>query len=610
NFDFARIKLSEPLIEKENSYKAIAEVENVFISDTTLNACGKINLYFSADSGAPDIRYGDVILVKNNFQHLAEPKNPHEFNYKAFLAAQEIYATAYLKPGEWKKLPINDANTLLQFSFWLRDKSREAFHQYISAEREVSVMEALVVGYRDDMSSGIQQAYASTGVIHVLAVSGLHVGILFGLLDFALRFLNKRKRTRNIKSIFIVSVIWLFALVSGLSGSVIRAAMMFTFLTLGKNANRYVNTFNILAASAFVILLWNPMFIMDIGFQLSYAAVIGIGILFPYINYWVRRETRAGDFVWRTTAISLAAQIGTLPLTIFYFHQFPVFFLLANLIIIPLSSIILIGGLLLAIVQWLVPFAVPLGFLLEKLEWLMNEIILHLSRIDFALITLGTVEWWQAILLAVFIISIGCFFVYREMKSYLFAAMVSLLLLVISSAFFSSIHRLQKQITVYSIRNQSGIEFRSGRCAAFFTEPGTKFSVWNEKYFQKHRLMDGIRKTDFFLLDDPAGSDERLLNNSLMHDGNCFQLDNYRMCIINHDLAVNPYTDKLKVDAVIISGNPFLHLENLLQWYDTPLVVFDATNKPKSVRIWKKQAASLNVKLFDVNTQGGWVVKF
>jgi hypothetical protein len=169
---------------------------------------------------------------------------------------------------------------------------------------------------------------------------------------------------------------------------------------------------------------------------------------------------------------------------------------------------------------------------------------------------------------------------------------------------------MQKQITVYSIHNQSGIEFRSGRCAAFFTEPATKFSLWNEKYFQKHRLMDGIRKTDFFLLDDPAGSDERLLNNSLMHDGNYFQLDNYRTCIVNQSLSRNPTSYKLKVDAVIISGNPFLHLENLLLWYDTPLVVFDATNKPKSVRFWKKQAASLNVKLFDVNTQGSWVVKF
>ncbi|HYV95674.1 MAG TPA: ComEC/Rec2 family competence protein [Chitinophagales bacterium] len=609
-FDYARVKLCEPLIEKENSYKALCDIENVIVGDSSHAACGNVILYFSSEDSAPSLRYGDVLLVKNNFREVAEPKNPDEFNYKAYLATQEIYSTAYLKPGEWKQLPERHANPLFQFSFWLRDRSREAFHKYIHAEREVSVMEALVVGYRDEMSFDVQQAYASTGVIHVLAVSGLHVGILFALLDLMLRFMNKRKQTRNIKSIFIVAVIWLFAMVSGLSGSVIRAAVMFTFLTIGKNSKRYTNTFNILAASALVILLWNPMFIMDVGFQLSYAAIIGIGILFPYMNYWVKRETKVGDFIWRTTAMSLSAQIGTLPLTIFYFHQFPIFFLLANLIIIPLSSVILIGGIALAVFQWIHPLAAFIGLLLERLEWLMNEIIVQLSRFDFALIKLGTVEWWQAMLLASFIISIGCFFIYREVKPYLFAGLLSLLLLIVSSGLFSVRHQLQKQITVYSIHNKSGIEFRNGRSAAFFTEPNTTFSAWNEKYFQKHRLMNGIRRTDMFSFNDSTIRKEILLNHSLLHEGNYFQLDNYRTCIINHALSENAPSHTLKVDAVIISGNPFLKLKNLLQWYNTPIVVFDATNSPKSVHFWKMQAASLNVKTYDVNTDGGWVVNF
>jgi len=154
-------------------------------------------------------------------------------------------------------------------------------------------------------------------------------------------------------------------------------------ISIGKNWNLSSNPFNTLATSAILILLWNPLLIMDVGFQLSYAAVISIGAFFPYMNWWMPRETKLGDFLWKTTSMSLSAQLGTLPLTTFYFHQFPTLFLLANLIVIPMSSVLLIGGLILACLQWIKPVATVIGFLLEKFEWLMNEFIVRMSNIPF-----------------------------------------------------------------------------------------------------------------------------------------------------------------------------------------------------------------------------------
>ena len=314
-----------------------------------------------------------------------------------------MYASAFLKSDDWKKLPFQNPNPVFQLTFWLQQKSLDALEQYIHAERERAVDEALIIGFRDKMSFDVMQSYAAAGVIHVLAVSGLHVAILFAMLQWLLSFMRRKKHGRIFQAILIVIIIWIFTLVTGASGSVIRAATMFTASPLAgrcKSASMY----NILAGSALLILLFNPSLIMDVGFQLSYVAVIGITSLYPYVNNWLYRENALIDKIWKITAVSIAATVATLPLTSFYFNQFPTYFLIANLIVIPLSGIILQTGLALIVFQFIPPLAWLLGQLVFALTWIMNEFIISIQQLPGSVIHLPYMPLLTAILLVAAII--------------------------------------------------------------------------------------------------------------------------------------------------------------------------------------------------------------
>ncbi|MCY7409829.1 MAG: ComEC family competence protein, partial [Chitinophagales bacterium] len=236
--DFAIVKICEPLSEKEKSVSAEVAFY-YFRNNLDWKACsGKAIIYFRKETAALQLHYGDFILVKNNFSRVNASKNPDEFNYQKFLYYKNIYATAFLDSSQFNSLHFSRQNPVWQFTFWLRQKSIDAFAKYISLDRERAVADALVIGDRDNMSFALMQSYSSTGVIHVLAVSGLHVAILYALLELLTFFIRKRKHGKFYQAIIILIIIWLFALVTGLSGSVTRAATMFTFITVGKAFRR------------------------------------------------------------------------------------------------------------------------------------------------------------------------------------------------------------------------------------------------------------------------------------------------------------------------------------------------------------------------------------
>ncbi len=606
-FGYLILTLLEPPIEKDNSFKACAHVN--FLSDgiTLKKVCGYGIVYLQKDSFTRLLHYGDEIIVKNNFNEIPSPKNPDEFNYKRYLWYQEIYSSAYLKSEDWKPMHRNEAHWFFNVSFWLRDHCRQAFEEFIKDPREESVMEALVVGYRDNMSQEIQQAYASAGVIHVLAVSGLHVGILYLVLERLLFFMRKRKQLRRMQSFIIVLVIWLFAFVTGLSGSVVRAAMMFSLIALGKNWNLTANPFNIIASSALIILLWNPLLIMDVGFQLSYAAVISISAFVSHMNWWMVRETKFGDFLWKTTSMSLAAQLGTLPLTTFYFHQFPTLFLLANIIVIPVSGVLLVGGIVLALVQWWKPVAIVIAFLLEKVEWLMNEFIVRLSNISFSVIKVGNFTWWQAAMVLIIIILLVQYFLHHR-KSYFFLSLGLFFLLILSGALETFLNQRKKEVTVYAFRNNCLLEFRNGNGSILFCDSAFSSDPWHHKYLQQHHQWEGVctpEEISWSMKNRDLSVTQTI---SLWSQNNYFQFQNFRLVVVNERPKKKPPQKRLHVDAILIAQSPKISLAQLLKYYDAPLIILDGSNKMYHVNKWREESAVLGVKCYDVMKEGAWAV--
>ncbi|MGB3073892.1 MAG: ComEC/Rec2 family competence protein, partial [Chitinophagales bacterium] len=446
------------------------------------------------------------------------------------------------------------------------------------------------------------QSYTAAGVVHVLAVSGLHVAIVFALLHQLLFFLNRKKHGKLIQAIIILAAIWIFTMVTGLSGSVVRASTMFSFITIGKNMKRPVNLFNILACSAMVILLIDPLLVMDVGFQLSYLAVLGIGTLNNYIDRWLPRENKMVDYLWKMVAMSLAAQIATLPLTTYYFHQFPAYFLFANIVVIPIAGILLYLGITLIALQFISPLASLLGKAINLITYLMNEFIEHIQKLPAASIHLPEISLLQLLLFGAVIILISRFFITGAKKLF-FAGMICTLLFITFHCVNVCQLLQQKTFTVYDFRKAGVLEFRSGNSAELYKCAGI-ISTQDSAYLEQHWRLSNIvpivnadQKKDF----------KKKLHPQFSNCCSFVQFYNYRLAIVNSPFQVQPKTKKIKVNALLISGNPSLHLKDVLPYFETAHIIFDTSNSPYHVNKWKEEASQLGFAIHDVATEGAFV---
>ncbi|MBA4323416.1 MAG: competence protein, partial [Odoribacter sp.] len=348
--------ISEPPVEKENTFKLVVEVRNIKDSTTWKEVSGKAIIYLQKDSFSSGLHYGDRLFISSDFSEVRSPQNPSEFNYKKYLSNRFVYHQSYVKSGKWKLVSRDHGNIFMTAAINIRNLFLGIFRDNKITGREYAVSSALILGYTDKIDPELMKDYSNVGVIHILSVSGMHVGVIFLVLNYLLFFFEKFRHGKIIKTIILLLLIWLYAMITGLSPAVLRAAAMFSFIAAGRSFNRQVNIFNSLAASAFLLLMINPFFLADVGFQLSYLAVVGIIIIQPFLSSlwypgnWFLKQA------WGITVVSVAAQIATFPLSIMYFHQFPNYFLVSNLIVIPFSNFIIYSGML-------VLFTAPIGWL-------------------------------------------------------------------------------------------------------------------------------------------------------------------------------------------------------------------------------------------------------
>jgi len=306
--------------------------------------------------------------------------------------------------------------------------------------------------------------------------------------------------------------------------------------------------------------------------------------------------------------MSVSAQLGTLPLTTFYFHQFPTLFLLANIIVIPVSGVLLIGGIILALVQWWKPVAIVIAFLIEKVEWLMNEFIVRLSSISFSVIKVGNVTWWEAAMLLLIIILIVQYFLHHR-KSYFFLSLGVFFLLILSGVAETFLNQQKKEVTVYAFRKNCLFEFRNGNSSVLFCDSAFSKDPWHSKYLQQHHQWEGVCTPEeiFWTTKSRDSSDTQMINPSLWNNDNYFQFQSFRLAVISERPKEKPSQKRLHVDAILIAQSPKISLEQLLKFYDTPLIILDGSNKMYRVNKWKEEATSLGVKCYDVMKEGAWV---
>ena len=589
------IRINEPLVEKPKSYKADGLVEFLNNDDSLITCRGKVLLYFAKDSAAQKLKYGDIILVSKKLQRIQNSGNPGAFNYEQYASFQGIFHNVYLKENDWVQLKMRKVNSFQQFIFKARDHILSILRKNVGTNKdELGIAQALLIGYTNDLDKDLVQAYSNTGVVHIIAISGMHLGLIYVLLVWLFSRIPLLNRSKLLQVIFILACLWTFSLLTGASASVVRAAVMFTFITIGKSFDKQSSIFNSLAGSAFIMLCYNPYFVWDVGFQLSYLAVVGIVVFQKPVYNWFYIKNKWLDKVWKLAAISLAAQVLTFPVCIYYFHQFPNLFLLTNIIAVPLSSLILYTEIALIALGEIPVAGFYIGKLVSFLVGSMNSIIRWFNQFSFAVwdnIQSTVLSTW---LLYAAVIAI-CAWLLQKNKKYFQFALFSLLLFVAVNAFVSWQIKNQQQLIVYNVPQHKAIDFVRGNNYRFIGDS----ILLTDGVLQNFHLKPGRISLQLRQKTDTLAA--LLTNHSL------YQLGGKRILLVDRPIDFAPINPKMDLDIIVISRNPKVSIAQLDAIFNCKLYVFDASNNMWKIDKWQKDCEELHLRSHSVPLNGAFV---
>lgn len=384
-------------------------------TDNFVSQCKRrVLVYFPDDQ--LNIEWDDRICFTGEMQKVPGMKNPGQFDWRAYLSIKRIDEQIFLRAGTFRILPHKHFS-VRRSAESIRNSLLSVFDRFEMLPASRAVISALVLGYDDEIDAGLMKDFAATGTLHILSVSGMHVAIVYTALSFLLRFMEKRRKLRLKRIVILATFIWLYALITGFSPSVIRSAMMFTIILVASGFKRTSNIYNsIMAAVVVICVLIDPLLILYPGFQLSIVAVLGIVYLYPLIYAWFEPGGKILNFTWSLIAVSLAAQLATLPVTLFYFGQFPNYFLLGNLLILPLSTLIIFGGIALLFLFPLQWFAVKLAALMNLLTEWMCSIAKIIGALPLAVTDELYINGVELIILYLLILFVVLFLQYRMLR--------------------------------------------------------------------------------------------------------------------------------------------------------------------------------------------------
>ncbi len=418
NQDEILVQITDPPQTKESYESTTSKIIAIGAETQMHKASGNLELYFEKDSGNLLPVYGDQVLIKNKTSPLISPKNPGEFDYQKYMSYKGIYHSAYLKKEDWTLTGKNTANPFWSSIYALNSRLKSEITKALPDPAQKGIAEALLIGNESDIPNDIMTDYAGTGTVHILSVSGLHVGIIIIGLSWIFSFLMKLPFGKYIRLVLILAIIWFYAFLTGFSAPIARSVIMFSIVFIGVNIGRRANIYNSICGSALILLLIDPFMIMQASFQLSFVALTGIVWLQPKIAAWWQPDSKLLNYVWQLAAASLAAQFITLPISILYFNQVSIYFLPANLIVIPASFIVLIVGIAFVFVQmapliWLHHF---MSWLLYGCIYIMNLIVRFINDLPGATWHGIYINGLGAFLLSLFMMLLISGFIYRNKK--------------------------------------------------------------------------------------------------------------------------------------------------------------------------------------------------
>ena len=562
-------------------HKYVADVVQLDSKKTT----GHILLNIEKDSMSLLFHNGDLVFLKNKFQDIKSSLNPHQFNYKHYLKKQGINQQVYITHQQILLLDENKVS-LLRFINTFRIKIQKSLRKYHFTDDELAVMNALLLGQRQEISKQLSDNYSKAGAIHILAVSGLHVGVILLILSFILKPLERVNNGKLIKLVLVILSLWFFAILAGLSASVIRAVTMFSAIALGQFFNKRNAVEHSLIFSMFIILLWKPLFLFDVGFQLSYTAVFGIIWIQPVLYQLWKPNFFIVDKGWQLITVSVAAQLGVLPISLFYFHQFPALFFISNLIIIPFLGVILGLGLVVLVLSYesILPLFLE-GFYGDVIS-ILNKVVAFVARQESFLFSEISFSALKMIFSYLLIISgFQLFLKLNTKRCFLFFG---------SILAFQCVLILEK----YTIAQKSEfIVFHKSKNSIIGIRKGSSFELYHS--------MDSLQiSSQKLLINYKVG--ENITSQNYHKLSNLMYYDKQVVLIIDKDGLYD--IKELNNPIVLLRQSPKINLQRLVKKLKPAIIIADGSNYKSYIENWKTTCKNLKTPFWTTYNQGAYVL--
>lgn len=579
--DNNQVTLKVRKVLKSGMYNDKFEADVIQVDAVKTRGTILLNIY--KDSFSNTLSVDEILYTKAIFTALNPPLNPHQFDYKLYEAKQGIYQQLFLKKSDYKSVGF-DGFSLIGFSAKFREKIEVALSKYHLQTNELSVIKALLLGQRQDVSKDLMTDYSKAGAIHILAVSGLHVGIILLILSFIFKSIERFKNGKFIKSILIILILWMFAFIAGLSASVVRAVTMFTFLAIGNAFQRKKVTEFSLIASMFFLLLVKPLFLFDVGFQLSYLAVFGIVWIQPKLYKIYTPTYQIENKIWQLITVSIAAQLGVLPLSLYYFHQFPGLFMLSNLIIIPCLGTILIGGIVIifmALLGVLPQFLASIyGFVIS----LMNSFVSWISQQEYFLFKDISLSFLLMTASYVLII-LGTSFLIKKSPRKGIYFLGSILLFQSVFLFENYQKNTKKELIVFHKSRKSIVGIRNRDDVKIYHNIDT-LEVKSSNLIKTYAIGENVK---------PIFIKEFL---------DVFNFKNKDVLVID---SLGVYQLKgLENPIVILQNSPKINLERLIKSLNPSHIIADGSNYKSYVKRWKMSSKKLKIPFHYTGEKGAF----
>ncbi len=551
-----------------------------------------VSVFLPKDSISANLQYGDQLVLYSRFDSLRPTANDYDFDYQLWQSYQNIYSQSFVKSGEWCRTGINTGQPLLQLSSRLRSLFTERINKLVSEEARGIAM-AMLLGNKQALAASTYASYSESGAMHVLAVSGLHVGFVAMLLGLLLGFLD-RGALRYLRLLLLLSGMGLFACITGASPSVIRATLMFSLFAVGMVLNRFSNSYNTLACAAVLLLIFRPLDMMQAGFHLSFAAVIGIVSLQKHLEALLQFKHPLMRWLWSMTTVSLGAQIGTLPFSLYYFHQLPSYALISNCIVIPAAAAILALGLpLIMLPQWSILTSMKqlLAGLLSYLIESQNAALAALSELPGSAMTGIFLNEQQLLLCYLGIFALSQLLISRKIHFLKVALAASLLCFVWNQRFSTA---PKESLIIHHHKHFSLLEHQAPQGSNFYYH--TMDTLGNAKA-RKLGASVASRQWHYFSLDPPNGK-------TLSWQNPLIRFADYNILWLRGDLGeLQPESSWELADLLYLSTDFELRLDDIAKGRLSGIVL-DGSNSYRYRKRIKLQAEKLAIPVYDTAVSG------